>query len=214
VSAEERSPSDTSTSESIEAAAQAAFAAGNFEIVTETALRAYGDEIYSFILAQFHGNLGAADDAFSEFSEDLWRGLPAFQWRCTLRAWSYRLARSACSHYRRSPYNRAERRAPIGVSEIVDHLGQQARSSTQVHLRTDVKDKVRELREQLSPSDRDLLILRVDRGLSWREVVFALHGEEDPPANADLPRLEANVRQHFADIKKHLRDLAKAAGLL
>ena len=214
MSAEEPSPSDRSTSESIEAAAQAAFAAGNFESVTETAMRAYGDEIYSFILAQFHGNPGAADEAFSEFSEDLWRGLPAFQWRCTLRAWSYRLARSACSRYRRSPYNRAERRAPIGVSAIVDQLGQQARSSTQVHLRTDVKDKVRELREQLSTSDRDLLILRVDRGLSWREVVFALHPEEDPLANADLPRLEANVRQRFADIKKHLRDLAKAAGLL
>lgn len=214
MNAEQPSPSDTSTSESIEAAAQAAFAAGNFESVTEIGLRAYGDEIYSFILAQFHGNLGAADEAFSEFSEDLWRGLPAFQWRCTLRAWSYRIARSACSHYRRSPYNQAERRAPIGVSAIVDQLGQQARSSTQVHMRTEVKDKVRELREQLSPGDRDLLILRVDRGLSWREVVFALHADDEPPPNADLPRLEANVRQRFADIKKHLRGLAKTAGLL
>src|SRR4051794_18563517 len=66
---------------------------------------AYGPEIYSFLLVQFHGHAPSAEDVFSQFNEDFWRGLPKFGWRCSMRAWCYKLARSAASRYRRTPNN-------------------------------------------------------------------------------------------------------------
>jgi RNA polymerase sigma-70 factor (ECF subfamily) len=54
-------------------------------------LECYGTEVYSLLLARFQGRPDLAEDAFSEFSEDLWRSLPSFGWRCAMRSWCYRL---------------------------------------------------------------------------------------------------------------------------
>jgi RNA polymerase sigma-70 factor, ECF subfamily len=155
-----------------------------------------------------------ADDVFSAFSEDFWRALPGFQWRCSIRAWCYKLARSASSRHRRNPHNRGERRIPLSDAIHLETLAARTRTSTQAHLRSEVKDKVRELRETLDRDERDLLVLRVDRGLSWRDVVHAMMDEEDAPDEKRCQRMEAALRQRFVEIKKRLRRLAEAAGLI
>jgi RNA polymerase sigma-70 factor (ECF subfamily) len=59
----------------------------NFGAVTTLALERYGPEILGVLAAQVRSEPDAdAAAAFSMFAEDLWRGIPGFRWRCTLRA--------------------------------------------------------------------------------------------------------------------------------
>ncbi|MGB8932596.1 MAG: sigma-70 family RNA polymerase sigma factor, partial [Anaeromyxobacteraceae bacterium] len=51
-----------------------------------------------------------ACDAFSDFQQSVWRGLPRFRWECPLRAWCYRLAWHSAVRCMRDGYRR--RREP------------------------------------------------------------------------------------------------------
>jgi DNA-directed RNA polymerase specialized sigma24 family protein len=204
---------EESTSET-ERAAETACKAQDHRAAIVVVMQAYGTEIYSFLLAQFRGDAGSADEVFSGFTEDLWRGLPKFQWRCSIRAWCYKLARTGVSRFRRAPHNKANRRVALSEAPFLDELVQPARTSTRPHLRTDVKDKFEELREKLSPEDRDLLILRVDRNLPWRDIAFAMQSADQMPEDEQSKKLEAALRQRFAGIKERLKRLAQEAGLI
>jgi RNA polymerase sigma factor (sigma-70 family) len=205
---------DESEAQAIEEQAEAAWRRGAFLDVANMVFATYGAELYSFLLAQFHGEPGPADEVFSEFSEDFWRTLPAFQWRCSIRGWCYRLARSASSRYRRSPHNRRAHRVPLSEAFSIEEFAQRARTTTLAHLRTETKDRVRELREQLSREDQDLLILRIDRDLSWRDVAHAMAPAEQMPDDEQLRRLEVALRQRFTEVKKRLKTMAERAGLI
>ena len=67
---------------------------GDLRAVATLALERYGPEILGVLAVQLRSTSDAAD-VFSLFAEDLWRGLPGFQWRCSLRAWAHRVARNA-----------------------------------------------------------------------------------------------------------------------
>src|SRR5688572_4069247 len=116
---------------STEELAEDAWRRQDFKATATIVLDAYGAELYSFVLAQFHRSWDEADDVFSTFREDLWRGLPGFQWRCSIRAWSYRLARNAVSRYRRAPQNRRARHVSLEDASFLDDAVDRARTSTQ-----------------------------------------------------------------------------------
>jgi len=86
--------------------------------------------------------------------------------------------------------------------EILSALPMELRSDTPRHLRTDAKTSVQKLREELSPEEQTLLVLRIDRGLDWREVAEVVDAEE------------AAVRKRFERLRDKLRKLAKDRGLL
>lgn len=199
---------------STEGLAEASWRAGDFQATAKLVLEAYGAEIYSFVLAQFRGGRDQADDVFSAFREDFWRGLPKFQWRCSIRAWCYRLARNAASRFRRTPNNRRARHVPLSDASFLDELVERARTSTRPHLRSEVKDEFQQLRDQLTEPDRDLLVLRVDRNLPWRDVAHAMLPIGESADDDRIRRMEASLRQRFVEIKKRLRALAEEAGLL
>jgi RNA polymerase sigma-70 factor, ECF subfamily len=183
--------------------------AGEIDQALTAALEAYGDEVYSFLLARMRDE-DRAGDVFSQACEDLWKSLPAFSWRCSLRTWFYRLARSAVSRHSRSPANQAERRVELSqVSELADRV----RSRTRAHLRTDVKDEIRKIRDELAPEDQELLVLRVDRALGWLEIAHVV-ADETPLDDEELARASARLRQRFQKLKAQLRELAIARGLL
>lgn len=179
---------------------------------TELLLDAYGKEILSFLFARLR-NASDAQDAFSSFAEDVWTGLPGFGFRCSIRTWSYTLARNAAARLMASPERRHARNLTLSnlgeISALVDRL----RSATDVFQRTDVKDRFQALREQLSPDDQMLLVLRVDRGLSFRELALAMSGNVELP-EADLAREAARLRKTFERVKAELRAFAEQAGLL
>lgn len=193
---------------------RAACESGDFKLAATLVLDAYGAELYSFVVAQFHRNWDQADDVFSSFKEDMWRGLPGFQWRCSVRAWCYRLARNAASRYRRTPQNKSYRHIPLEDASFLDDYAERARTTTQAHLRSEVRDEIQKLRDQLSQEERDLLALRVDRGLPWREVAHAMLPDDQRPDGDQIRRLETSLRQRFVDVKKRLKSLAKERGLL
>jgi RNA polymerase sigma-70 factor (ECF subfamily) len=181
--------------------------AGDHNGALTAAIVAYGDEVYSFLVAR-HRDDDVAADVFSQTTMDLVKSLPTFAWRCSMRTWFYRLARSAAVRYERSPANRRDRREPLSrVSEVVDQI----RSRTQVHLRTEVKDGVRKLREQLDEQDQQLLMLRIDRDLGWNEIAEIIEDDDDPEV---IARASARLRQQFTKLKMKLRELAAAEGLI
>lgn len=61
--------------------------------------------------------------------------------------------------------------------------------------------------------DRLLLVLRVDKGMSWNDVACVLHGGEGLGDAARATREAARLRQRFATVKRELLARAKAAGL-
>lgn len=177
-------------------------------------MESYGAEIYSFLLARFPGKDVYADDAFSDFNEDLWRSLPAFEWRCALRSYCYKLARSAAARVTRAPHNKHARRVSLSQNPGLEAAADKARTSTAPYLRTTIKNEIAKLRESLSPDDRELLTLRIDRDLAWRDIAFILsEGSGEMPVE-ETRKLEAALRQRFGEIKKRIRRKAEQSGLL
>jgi RNA polymerase sigma-70 factor, ECF subfamily len=176
-------------------------------------IEANGGEILAFLRARTRST-SAADDVFGMFAEKLWVGLPGFEWRSTLRSWAYRLARNAAIDYLVAAPHQGRRHVPLsqdpGLSALIEH----ARTTTAMYLRTPVKDRVRELRESLSDDDQMLLILRVDRGMDFRELAVAMAAGDAAPSDEELDREAARLRKRFERVKAQLRMLAEEAGLI
>ncbi len=181
--------------------------AGDLEAAASGALGTYGPELYGFLVNLMSGESDASE-VFSQTAEDFWRALPSFERRCSVRTWLYLLARNAAARFWRSPWHRA-----AGSSTRLDGIVAEARSRTEPWLRTEVKDKWRQLRESLEPDDRTLLVLRVDRELDWNDVARVMLSREDAGA-AELARESARLRKRYHLLKEQLRERARAAGLL
>ena len=176
-------------------------------------LERYGGELLGFMTGRLHDET-AACEVFSMMAENLWRGLAAFQWRSSAREYAYAIARNAIAGYLRAPERRSDRNIPLSQANHISRLVDRVRTRTLPHMRTEIKDKIRLLREQLAPDDQDLLILRVDRDFSWREVAYVMRGDQTPLEGEALKRETARLRQRFHHIKEQLGELAREAGLL
>ena len=116
--------------------------AGDLPALASATLQRYGRELLGFLIATM-GSEAAASEAFSATCEKMWRGLPAFEWRSSLRTWLYVIARNAAAEYHRSPHHRPGHHVPLSqVSEIVARI----RTETAAHLKTENKDAVARLR--------------------------------------------------------------------
>ena len=189
--------------ETLEAEIGGLLEAGDLPSAAAAILRGYGPSIFSY-LAALARDEDRADDAFSQFCEDLWRGLPGFRRDASVRTWAYRLAWHAWLRNERDAFRRRER--PL-VTEEISRLAAEVRSTTAVHFRSEAKDAVARLRMQLTPAEQSLLVLRVDRGLSWSEVAVVMSTREES--------LDAQtVAKRFQRVKNRLRKLAEDAGLL
>ena len=195
--------------EELEASIRSLFDAGRLEEAATVALEGYGRELLGYLVATMRSEEDAGE-VFSQLGEDLWRGLPEFAWRSSFRTWIYALARHAAARFRRTPANQRQRRVGLSmISEVADRV----RTQTLPHLRTEVKDRFAELRETLEPDDQALLILRVNRGLSWKEIAQILDGAAVDD-EAGLTRGAARFRQRFQVVKVRMHELAERDGLL
>lgn len=198
----------------IELAAKEAWSRGDYAAVVRVAIDGYGDEVHSFLAASTRGDLGTTDEVFSQFTEDFWRGLPKFEWRSSIRAWCYKIARNALHRFRRSPYNRRERRAGLSEIPMLESLAESARSRTRPYLRTEIKTEFQKLREKLSEDDQTLLILRINRKMAWRDVAHAFLGDAESADDAEVARVSTALRQRLVEVKARLKRLAEEAGLV
>lgn len=208
----------------IEAKIAEALAAKDWNRAATEAIRAYGPEILGFLVGAATSE-GDASEIFSQFCEDLWKGLPGFRGTSSFRTWAYVLARHAAHRFRRDPYRK--RSAGLSALGPLSGIAENVESSTLQYLRSEVKNGIRALRDELPPEDRELLILRVDRNLDWTDVARVFADEQrmeaggDPaagpapePTAAELGRLAATLRKRYERVKKRLRDEAVKRGLV
>lgn len=191
---------------------RAAFDSGRLQDAATAVLGLYGDEILSFIHSRLRDRVDS-DEAFAMFAEDLWNGLPGFGWRSSVRTWAYTLARNATIRFASTNDRRAAKNLPLSCPAAVAALVGRVRETTECYKRTAVKDHFRALREQLDLEDQTLLILRVDRNLSWRELAQTLSGSVDLD-EASIERESARLRKAFERVKRELKRLSEARGLL
>ncbi len=184
--------------------------AGEHDAAATLALKAYGPEIYGFLVAMHRDEEDAAD-VFSQFSESVWKALPGFAWQCSLRTWSYTIARNASYRFRKNERRREQRQAPLSDAGKV---AQAVRTQTRSWLRTEQKDKFAALRESLPQEDQTLLILRLDRGLAWEELARVMADEGSVASEEDLKRESARLRKRFQLVKEKLVEMGKKTGLI
>lgn len=178
---------------------------GDLDLATSRAVSVYGPELLGFLRA-IAKNDDLANDAFAIASEQLWTSLAKFRWEARLRTWFYQLGRNALYQLRIDPRRRAERNLPLSVITSIKDV---ARETTPMHQRTTGKEALRALRESLAPEDHELLILRLDRDMSWKDIARAFGAE---PAAVDTRA--AALRKRFERVKEQLRELAIERGIL
>jgi RNA polymerase sigma-70 factor (ECF subfamily) len=178
-------------------------AKGDLREAGTLAIQWLGPEVHGYLIATVKSEADAAE-VLSQWAEDLFRGLAGFRGDSSLRTWSYKIAYHAAARFARDPYRqRGQRFETTMASRLADEV---RRSSV---LRQDLREQqLAALRAALEPDERTLLILRLDRGLSWREVAEVLAGEGEAPVE------EAALRQRFARIKDKLEKKARQAGLI
>ncbi len=165
------------------------------------ALASYGPGVLGY-LESVLGDGDDARDVFQTFAEDLWEWLPAYRGG-SLRAAAYRIARHAAARFRREAWRRRrERMRTTMASRIAASI-----RSPESRLASRPVDRLARLRAALDPDERTLLILRLDRELSWTEVAEVLSDEGDAVDSAA-------VRKRFERVKEKLAKLAKAQGLI
>jgi RNA polymerase sigma-70 factor (ECF subfamily) len=181
---------------------------GDLQGAVTCAIEGFGPEVFGFLATLLRDEQDASE-VFSQACEDMWRSIGKFEGRCTMRAWLYTLARHAVARFRRSPHRRPGRH--VDLSAISD-MAERVRSRTLPHLRTSVKDEFTAIRDSLDEDDRALLVLRVDRGMSWREIARTFSLDDD--SDEALRRLEARLRKRLQFVKEEIRVRARDAGLL
>jgi RNA polymerase sigma-70 factor (ECF subfamily) len=168
------------------------------------AIRGYGREVFGLLVTQ-HRTETDADEVFAVWSERVLRHLGAFQWDCSLRTWVYTIARNASYSYTRDRGVEARRNVSLGD----DALAAGARTETRPYLRTTAK-----IRDALPPEDRALLVLRLDRGLEWKELARVMLGAEAGLDEEVLRREAQRLRKRYQLLKEKLVEAGRRHGLV
>jgi RNA polymerase sigma-70 factor (ECF subfamily) len=198
---------DSDARSALESDVRAKSRRGDVDGATAAALKGYGPELFGFLCA-LERDEDNASDAFAQLSEDVWRGLAAFGWDCSLRTWMYTLARNASHRLHR---NKKRTQVPLSQAPELAALAEKVRTRTMTFMRSESKDKFARIRATLAPEDEALLVLRVDRQLDWNELARVLSGELDDDA---LKRESARLRKRFQLLKEKLLELGRQEGLV
>lgn len=187
-------------------------ARGELSSAATLAVESFEEEISAYLRARLVDEQRVAD-VYSMFLESLWVGLPGFEYRCSMRGWCFALARNACNRFLGRDLRKVRRQVPLPELGPLEVVARDARSRTLRHLRTEGKDQLAELRRELQEEDQTLLILRVDRRLSWRDIACVL-ADGNSPTEEDIRKGAARLRKRFQVVKGRLKELAVRRGLL
>jgi RNA polymerase sigma-70 factor (ECF subfamily) len=194
----------------LEARVRAQLDAGAPDRAVDVLVRGMGPEILGFLVAVTRDE-GLGSDAFSFFCEDVWKGLASFRFESSLRTWCFTVARNAASRAARAP--RRKREVALDGASVLERLEHEVRQSTFLHMKTEVKDRVKKLRDALDADEQTLLILRVDKKLEWDEVARVMLDDE-AVSDAAIKKKAAALRKRYERVKERLTVLAKAEGLI
>jgi RNA polymerase sigma-70 factor (ECF subfamily) len=175
-------------------------ACGDTRQASEEAMCHLGPAILRFARSCIR-NEALACDAFSEFSEDLLRGIGDFRGSASVKTWAFRLAWHAVLRVRNDAW--LCRRRTL-VSDAAEALAREVRTATPV-----VNERramfLERIRGELSLEEQSLLALRVDQGLSWEEIA-AVMAEEGAPASPQA------LAKRFQRLKDKLAAIVRREG--
>src|SRR5215471_1269405 len=104
---------------------RAACEAGDHARAVTVLLYIYAGELLSFLIARL-GDRVRGEEAFSLLAEDLWVGLPKFEFRSSVRTWAYMVARHVAARYARASARRKARNLTLSrnvqLSLLVEQL--------------------------------------------------------------------------------------------
>lgn len=164
-------------------------------------LQQLGPGVLRYLRATLRNEADVAE-AFSQFAENVWKGLGTFRFDCTLRSWAYRVARNVAADLRRHPWQRRRRLATTEAHAIAEQV--RTRTHERVALRRRwLDDLVRSLPER----EQSLLFLRIDRSLPWAEIAAIL-------SPAGRPLDPPTVMKRYERLTVRLEKMARGAGLL
>jgi RNA polymerase sigma-70 factor, ECF subfamily len=180
---------------------RAALARGEQREAATEAIRGYAAQVGGLLRALLKDDDDAAD-AFSLFAENVWTSIASFRGESTFRGWAYGIAWHAASRIARDPYRRRRRTLPSAeVSALVASVTSSSRGAPGGR-----HDRFDTLRDALEPEEKLLLVLRIERELSWEEVAHVLTaGGEDVS--------EAAARKRFERLKEKLARSAREQDL-
>ena len=201
---------DRDAQSTLEARIRQSLAVGELEAAVSLILEGYGPEIFTYLLRSLR-NEADASEVFSQFCENLWRGLGSFRERSSCRTWLFRLATNARADFWRNPKRRRERRLQ---TDEISKLEQRVRSMTLSSLSGRVEDRFARLRAALDRDEQSLLELRVEKEMGWLEIAEILSGTEESISDDELKSRAATLRQRYKRLKDKIRDMAREEGLL
>jgi RNA polymerase sigma-70 factor, ECF subfamily len=166
--------------------------------LADAAIRAYGAEIFGLLVA-LHGR-SDAQEVYGAFAEGIARSAAIYRGEASLRTWAYAVARKVGLRHLRD-----QRRQRARFSPLAHHPSALERRASSRSPSLSAEERLEHVRAKLSHADRELLILRVDRGFTFAQIArITATFERDADA---LERAEARLRQRYAGIKRRLRDL-------
>lgn len=148
-------------------------------------LSIYGPEVYGFLMVVAPH---AARVVYVAVCDGGARELDAFEWHCSLRTWIYAVAHRALREHAPSEYVSSEK-SPARAARDEGPYRRPPRASVTV------------LRKALSGTERELLVLRMGRNMSWREIAQIEIGDESA---SRLLAAEAVLRRRFSRLRAKL----------
>jgi RNA polymerase sigma-70 factor (ECF subfamily) len=199
--------------DALEGRIRAQSSAGDKKQAATTLLEGYGREVLGFLIARLRDQ-DAAAEVFSQFTEDLWKGLEGFRWQCSARVWAYTLARHAASRYISDARRRRVRNVSLSRAGPLSAIEEKIRTATLAAARTESRSRLAQLRDNLPIEDQTLLILRVNRKLDWKEIAQVMTYEGKVVADAVLEKEAVRLRKRYQLAKDRLRRMALEQGLI
>jgi RNA polymerase sigma-70 factor, ECF subfamily len=185
----------------IEVRVASLLAGGEFRGAATEVIRGYGPRALGY-LHRLLGNETDAADAFSLFAEQVWRGMPNFEGRSSVKTWAFKAAWSAAMKVRDDAWRRLREDLP---SSAASHLAEEIRTNTAVRFES-LRQELEVLRAELTAEDQTLLALRLDQELTWEEVAEVLSIEGRVVDAVTLRKRYERIKGRLATILKERRD--------
>ena len=165
-------------------------------------VRGLGPEVLRYLRRLLRNDADAAD-AFSHFAESVWRGLGAFRFRCSVRAWAYRVAGNAVRDQRKQPWHQRRRRLWTREAQA---LAAEIRTRTRERVERQ-RRSIDVLLRSLPERDQELLFLRIDAELTWPEIAAAI-------SRTGSPLDGAAAMKRYQRLSARLARMARERGIL
>jgi RNA polymerase sigma-70 factor (ECF subfamily) len=196
---------------SLESRIRRQFERGEIKEAATAAVEGFGPEILGFLVAVIRDER-LAGEAFSQFCQDLWTGMPAFRGEVSFRTCAYRLARNAWLSLQQDP--RFRKTVSLSDSPHISNVEKEVKTLSLPNAQSEAQQQVMKLRKSLDPEDHALLILHIDRRLSWSEIAQIMIAPEEASDQSLVARQAATLQARFELVTRNLKKQARENKLL